>query len=326
MKGICVGLGDRGRMWYSWAREAGMEVVGVVDKNEEILHRSCDELGLPDSMRFAKIEDAAKATEARMAVVCTANPTHAGCIRECLDAGLHCFIEKPMVETVEEAREVVAHAEREKLTVGVVQNYRYTPGTLTLRDAVRSGTIGEILKVRVDFHRWRPTRGLKLPLMLNQAIHHFDGIRFILGADPLWCFAKSWNPDWNDCDEATVLEAIWEFEGGVIVTYGGSYVTGGASTPYSGTWRIEGSTGTLHFSEDTGVTLTRREPQEERKLPLAGCGMTETAKVCREFIEAVRSGKKPPTDSSDNVKSLAMCWSADISSRENRVVSIGEAM
>ena len=98
MKGICVGMGPRGKAWYRWAQQAGVEVVGVVDKNREILDRSADELEIPGAMRYESIGEAGAATEAQMATVCTANWAHAGCILECLDAGLHAIAEKPMVE------------------------------------------------------------------------------------------------------------------------------------------------------------------------------------------------------------------------------------
>ena len=50
MKGICIGMGNRGKAWYKWAQQAGMEVVGVVDINREILDAACDELEVPAPM------------------------------------------------------------------------------------------------------------------------------------------------------------------------------------------------------------------------------------------------------------------------------------
>ena len=55
MKGICVGMGGRGKGWYRWAQAAGVEVVGVVDLNAEVLSAACDELEIPESMRFTKM-------------------------------------------------------------------------------------------------------------------------------------------------------------------------------------------------------------------------------------------------------------------------------
>jgi len=237
------------------------------------------------------------------------------------------MVEKPMVEKLDDAKAIIQKAEAKGLRVAVAQNYRYGAGMLTVREAVQKGAIGEVVSVSVTFHRWRPTKGLYLPLMMNQSIHHFDGIRWVLGVDPEWCFAKSFNPDWNDCDGPTVLEAVYGFSGGVVVTYSGSYVAQGRNTPYSGLWRFEGSTGQLEFigdSDDAPVLLSRREPEEKRELPLIRNELSGPAKAFKEFLISLEKGTLAPTDSTDNIKSLCMGWAADISSKENRVVRMEE--
>lgn len=326
MKGICIGMGNRGKSWYRWAQQAGMEVVGVVDLNREILDQRCDELEIPESMRYERIGAAAEATGARVATVCAANPAHTQGLHECLDAGLHAIVEKPMVETLEDAKAIVQKASEKNLSVAASQNYRSNPGTLTLRDAVQKGEIGEIVSLSVTFYRCRPSKGLHLPLVLNQSIHHFDAMRFVLGKDPEWCFSKYFDPAWNGCDGPTVMEAVYGF-GDVVVHYSGSYVAQGKTTPYSGLWRIQGSTGQLDYSGDRGdtaVVLSRREPEEERELPSLTSELDGPAQACKDFLDAVREGRPAPTDANDNVKSLWMCWAPDISSRENRVVQFSE--
>ena len=329
MKGICIGLGRRGRAWYQWAQQAGLDVVGVVDLNREILDEACDELGIPEAMRFERIGQAAEATGVEVATACSANPTHATVIHECLDAGLNVIIEKPMVETPDEGRSVVAKAKEKGLHVAAAQNYRYNAGMIALREALGREEIGEVATLDVVFTRWRPSRGLTLPLLNNQSIHHFDGIRSILFEDPEWCFARSWNPEWNDCDGPTMVEAIYGFTGNVIVTYSGSYVAQGANTPYSGLWRIEGSTGRLEYQGDGAnhpAILSRRDPEERKELRAHQTVANGSMQVCKEFVEALETGGPPPTDASDNVKSLAMGWAADTSSREGRVVRIEEEL
>lgn len=320
-------MGRRGRSWYRWAQDAGLEVVGVVDINRSILDASCDEHQIPESMRFESIGDAVKGTGAEVATVCAANPDHAACLTQCLDAGVHVIIEKPMVETPEDARMIDLKARELGLTVAVAQNYRFSPEMRTIREAILRGEIGEIVSVHVTFHRWRPTQGLYLPLLMNQSIHHFDAIRWILDADPDWCFAKSFNPHWNECDGPTVVEAVYGLSNGVVATYSGSYVTQGKNTSYSGSWRVEGSTGQLTFAgsdKDNPVVLSRRDPEEQMELSLLTGDMAGPAQVCREFLNAIENGKRPPTDSADNIKSLSMCWAADVSSRENRIVKFDE--
>ena len=101
MNGLCIGMGGRGKQWHQWASAAGVNIVGVVDLNEEILNASGNDLGVPESQRFTTIAQAAAATDADIAVVCTANRAHAVCIEQCLDAGLHTLVESDHVLTDE---------------------------------------------------------------------------------------------------------------------------------------------------------------------------------------------------------------------------------
>lgn len=152
-----------------------------------------------------------------------------------------------------------------------------------------------------------------------------NGIRWILDGDPEWRFARSLDPDGNDCDGPTVLETIYGFSNGVVVTYGGSYVARGKNTTYSGLWRIEGSTGQLQFvgdSDDAPVVLSRREPEEQRELPLLRSEPDGPARVCEEFLISLAEERLAQTDSTDKIKSLCMGWAAEISSKEKRMVKM----
>lgn len=327
MRGICVGMGRRGRSWFKWAQAAGLEVVGVVDINRNCLDEACDDLEIPRLMRFQSIGDAVKATRAKVATVCAANPDHLACLLQCLDAGVNVIIEKPMVETLKDANTILEKTKETGLKIAVAQNYRYSTEMLAMRKALQEGEIGKVVSVNVTFHRWRPTEGLFLPLLMNQAIHHFDGLRWVLDADPEWCFARSFNPDWNTCDGPTVVEAVYGFSNGVLATYSGSYVSQGINTSYSGLWRIEGSTGQLSFAgsdKDNPVLLSRRDPESQEEIPQPGSELDAPAQVCKAFLDALEGETLPPTDSTDNIKSLAMCWAADLSSREDRLVKIEE--
>jgi predicted dehydrogenase len=329
VKGICIGMGGRGKSWYRWAQAAGLEVMGVVDIDPTILQRAGDELAISPAQRFGSIAAAVDGTGVTTAVACTANGTHIQVIRECLAAGVNLLIEKPLVETPADLRTVLDTARQKGLQVAAVQNYRYAPQVLLLRQLMQQRAIGEPVMLDVTFARWRPSHGLKLPLMLNQAIHHMDGMRWILGADPEWCFARSWNPTWNDCDGPTVLSAIWGFTGGIVVHYSGSYVTQGVQTPFSGLWKLEGSTGRLEFQgdEDTApIFLSRREPEENRRIDSPPDPLGVEVHACKEFLAALEAGRMPPTHAVDNARSLAMCWAAQRSSEERRVVQIDEVI
>jgi predicted dehydrogenase len=124
-----------------------------------------------------------------------------------------------------------------------------------------------------------------------------------------------------------VVEAVYGLNNGAIATYSGSYVSQGRNTSYSGSWRIEGSTGQLTFAgsdKNNPLVLSRRDPEEQRELPLLTNELAGPAQVCRDFLFSLEIRAVPPTDATDNIKSLAMCWAADVSAKENRIVKFEE--
>ena len=76
---------------------------------------------------------------------------HAEATRRLLDAGLHVLLEKPMALNVAQCEELAAVAERKQLRLGVGHNFLFLPGYERLRNAVRSGALGRIDQVGVDW-------------------------------------------------------------------------------------------------------------------------------------------------------------------------------
>ena len=331
INGICIGVGVRGKSWCQWAQDAGVNVVGVVDINETLLNKVCDELEVPEAMRFTSIADAASQTDATVATVCTSNSTHVACLNQCMDAGLHAMVEKPMAETPAEARTLLAKSHETGCRVAVAQNYRYCPGIIAMRNVIRDGLIGDVFTIHVRFARWRPAPGFTLPLLLNQAIHHLDSVRFLLDCDWSWCFATSRIADWSPTDGPSLLSAIWRFEDGhpIDFSYDGTYVTRGQQTPFSGQWWIEGTKGRIEFTGDLHPSvpeLSLIDDEMTRPIDIVDPGIGEPALVFRDFLAGLRTGEPAPTEIDDNVKSLGMCWAAQLSSDEQRVVQPHEVV
>ncbi|MCY7342416.1 MAG: Gfo/Idh/MocA family oxidoreductase, partial [Pseudonocardia sp.] len=86
--------------------------------------------------------------------ICTPGDTHAEIAIAALDAGKHVLCEKPLANTVDEARAMVAAAERAR-TRGVRAmvgfNYRRVPAVALARRMVEQGRIGRIHHVRATY-------------------------------------------------------------------------------------------------------------------------------------------------------------------------------
>lgn len=323
---ICVGLGRRGRQWIQWARMAGADVLGVVDKSDTLQQEVGDLLGFPAHRRFGSIEEAVKSLRPQAAIVCTPNETHYALAKECLRQNLHLLIEKPLAQTPEEAYKLVATAEQRGLQLAVAQQYRYRGAFPAMQAALNQGRLGTLTGGLVQFYRWRPTVGMRLPILLNQAIHHFDVLRALLGRDPLTCRAEVWDPPWNGCDGPTCVEATFRFDGEIIVHYSGSYVAKGHDTSFDGIWRLEGNLGQLMLNSN-GLAVLRPDSDEEETLYTPRPSSTRPeSKLCRDFLEAVETGKPAPTSGKDNLVTLAMAFAALKSAQDRQETSVASIL
>jgi predicted dehydrogenase len=74
-------------------------------------------------------------------------PTHAELAIEVLEAGKHCFVEKPMAQSVADAESVVAAARAADRVLMVGHLLEYHPGVVKLKELIDSGELGRMLYV-----------------------------------------------------------------------------------------------------------------------------------------------------------------------------------
>jgi predicted dehydrogenase len=76
--------------------------------------------------------------------IATPVPTHADLAARVLEAGKHCFVEKPLAQSVSEAEAVVARARDAGLVLMVGHLLEYHPGLERLKEIVDAGELGDI--------------------------------------------------------------------------------------------------------------------------------------------------------------------------------------
>ncbi|MCY4070788.1 MAG: Gfo/Idh/MocA family oxidoreductase [Chloroflexi bacterium] len=87
------------------------------------------------------------------AVVATNHAAHYDAARQCLEAGLHVFIEKPMTLLATEARHLLRLAEDGGKQIVMGYNHTYRPCTVRARELIGSGALGAIQYLDAQFSR-----------------------------------------------------------------------------------------------------------------------------------------------------------------------------
>jgi predicted dehydrogenase len=124
----------------------GSEVVIVADKRPERLHHI---QSLYPRIQITEDYHQIFSLSLDAVVVATPPATHFTIAKDCLDNGLHTFIEKPMALSSQDCMELIDLAEQEHLTLMVGHTYEYNPAVLKVKEMIDTGDIGEIYYINM---------------------------------------------------------------------------------------------------------------------------------------------------------------------------------
>ncbi len=141
-----VGLGYWGpNLARNFAALPGSELAWCCDASEATRHRYG---AMFTGARFTDDLDEVLADDTLDAVVlATPVPTHAALALRVLAAGKHCFVEKPMAQSVADAEAVVAAAQSADRVLMVGHLLEYHPGVVKLKELIDGGDLGRVLYV-----------------------------------------------------------------------------------------------------------------------------------------------------------------------------------
>ena len=330
---VQVGMGFWGR---DWARQVvpevpDVELAGCVDSNPAALALFQEQFAISPDKCFSSLDQALDATQPDAVLVTTTLPAHAPIARAALEAGFPVLCEKPFTDTLEGAEELVDLAAAKGVMLMVSQNYRFFPAVRTVARLVHEHALGELYEVSIDFRRNEPVPPKPLrrhhtdahPLLVDMSIHHFDLLRLILASEPLSVLCEAWNPQWSGFQGPPVAVASILFEGRVLASYRGSWISAGPDTAWAGEWRMEFERGQLFWTSrgednvllDRVVMRSRRGRRSTVVLP--AMAHIDRAGTLAEFADALRANREPETSGRDNLGTIAVMTAA-VESSERR--------
>jgi len=129
----------------------GLKLTVVSSSNEDKVKKD-----IPDVKVVASPEMAINNPDIDLVVIASPNDTHAPLAKMALNAGKHVVVDKPFTLNLDEARELSALAEEQKLLLSVFQNRRWDTDYLGVKQVIASGALGEIKHFESHIDRFRP--------------------------------------------------------------------------------------------------------------------------------------------------------------------------
>ncbi|MCH2135157.1 MAG: Gfo/Idh/MocA family oxidoreductase [Phycisphaerales bacterium] len=172
-----IGVGRMGRHHARiYAQMEGVELVGVVDADEARRADICEIWG---GTPYDTVE---ALINAGVDAVTIATPTshHREAAEALLAAGVACLIEKPLAATEEDANAIAEVAEAAGVALQVGHVVRYDP----VMQAIAS--LGELRPRHLELHRISPMtfRSTDVGVVLDMMIHDLDLLTMLVGREP----------------------------------------------------------------------------------------------------------------------------------------------
>ncbi len=150
----------------------------------------------PTLRRYDSVADLVAGEQIDVLIIASPDHTHMGYIRDGLAHGLDVLTEKPMVTTTAEAEEVLRLEKASSNKVVVTHNFRYPPRHVQVKELIRSGRIGRVVQVLLEYHvdtahgssyfvRWNRSKAASGGLTLHKSTHHLDLIGWLIDDEPV---------------------------------------------------------------------------------------------------------------------------------------------
>jgi predicted dehydrogenase len=138
-----AGLGYWGpNLARNFASLPGCELAWGCDADPQARERIAPRF--PGTRLTAELDDLLGDPDLDAIVIATPVPTHAELAIRVLSAGKHCFVEKPLAQSVVDAERTVAAAQASGRVLMVGHLLEYHPGVQKLKELSQSGDLGEI--------------------------------------------------------------------------------------------------------------------------------------------------------------------------------------
>lgn len=332
LRALLVGAGGMGRNWAkNLVACEDVTLAGWVDIVPDAAARAAHDLNMTCEYTSTDLERSLAEVQPDFLVDVSIPEAHHDVTLKALATGVPVIGEKPMADTLEHAREMVAASERAGKLYMVSQSRRYHAQLQAYRRLIveQLGTLGIL---NADFYLGAHFGGFRDEmahvLVLDMAIHTFDAARYLSGADPVAVYCDEFNPPWSWYTGASSATAIFEMTGGLRYTYRGSWSAEGQHTSWESEWRAVGANGTATWDgihPPSAEIVSKRGSfisEFERRTVAVDEIASGIAGSLRDFIHALRTGSTPMGECHDNIKSLAMVFAAIESASTGKRVAI----
>ncbi len=244
-------------------------------------------------------------------------------------AGKHVFLDKPIANTVADARALTAECRKAGVILGLGYQRRRESHFRWIRRQIDDGVFGRLVNAeanisrdrlgRFDLNSWRYTaEGMPGGVMLQIGIHYSDVLQYLLG--PVVAVSGRFVQLVLPGENPDVASLVLEHDNGALSTLNACYAS--ASEYYL--MNIYGKEASAYYDLHNGLRFLKRGSQAAHPVPCPG--IDTIVDELDEFAAAVRGNGQPEMDGEMSTRSLAVLLAGIKSAREGRRVEVAEIL
>ncbi len=325
-----AGVANHGRTIVNAIRDSGtLRLVSCFDINAAANEQVALEFG---ASRKPDYDELVNDPAIEAIAIVTPNQFHREQVEKAVNARKHVFVEKPIGNTVAEARAIIEAVQGSGLVFMVGHNTRRRQVFRRAKKLLVEQRIGEIVAVEANLSRpvglqpglpaWKADRRT-CPLlpMMQLGIHFVDTVEYLVGhVARVSCFAANIAMPNQTLDSTA---AILQLESGIPVSLTSYYVSADAYFV-----RVYGTTGTIHcFPAKLRLELLEKgEFKEAIEEDFSNEGAGSYIEQMHEFGECVLRGTQPETGVEEGLRALAVVEAMAKSFENHAVVELKEIL
>jgi predicted dehydrogenase len=304
------------------------ELIATVDIVEEVAKEAA--LKFKAKRYYTDLDDALNDKEINAVVICLPHYLHKHACIKAAKMGKNILIEKPLTNTVAEAKEVLETASRSGIKLMVGQSQRFHNAAVESKKIFNSGKIGEIIDISVSLLGYvekpptlwwtskEKTGGLLIPLWGS---HIIDYILWLSGKFPSRVYAEtlSNNRVWEGEDEVSIVMGFDEnMMANIVMSYNArtTQSTGEGfilPTPKYNRYII-GTKGTLHLTDYTELFINEEIIVSGEQKPSIFYLQME------EFLNSILEDREPCISGKDGFKVIQVMEACRISAEKHEII------
>jgi len=269
IKVATIGYGgafNMGKYHLELCKHAGMKPVAVAEIDAQRLEQARKDF--PGIETYSSASLMLKKSSANLVIIITPHNTHARLALQCLKAGRHVVVEKPMAITTAECDAMIETAHRKNLLLSTFHNRHWDGCIMEAVRRIKSGVIGEVFRIEAHMGGysqpkdwWRSSRTISGGILYDWGVHLLEYSLQIIQSEikevtgfaktGYWANFTSWGKDTIE-DEGF---AVVRFANGAWLTLMISQLD---SNPKKGQLEITGTKGTYIMSGGEYEIITHR--------------------------------------------------------------------